>query len=127
MPGFVEHPHLAAGAEEDRAALSGRPRKADAGQYANVMPQRNPAKIVTQQRTRNQPFHLMQYAAEPRRPRPSARTPVAEQYAKVRPADIAVAIEVPGDAATPSAEKNAQVLAVDDAIVGEITDARQYC
>jgi hypothetical protein len=28
----VEHPHLAAGAGEDRAALSGHPRKADAGQ-----------------------------------------------------------------------------------------------
>ena len=107
---------LAAGAGEDRAALSGRPRKANAGQYESVMQQRN----------RNQPFHLMQYAVEPSRPRPSARTPIAEQYAKVRPADIAVAVEVPGDAATPSAEKNAQVLAVDDAIVGEITDARQY-
>jgi len=40
MPGIVESHHLAAGAEEDRAALSGRPRKANAGQYATVMPQR---------------------------------------------------------------------------------------
>jgi hypothetical protein len=30
---------LAAGAVEDRAALSGRPRKANAGQYTRVMPQ----------------------------------------------------------------------------------------
>ncbi len=44
MPGFVEHPHLAAGAEEDRAALSGRPRKANAGQYKRVMPQRRPVR-----------------------------------------------------------------------------------
>ena len=29
---------LAAGAGEDRAALSGRPRKANAGQYVGVMP-----------------------------------------------------------------------------------------
>jgi hypothetical protein len=35
----VEHPHLAAGAEEDRAALSGRPRKANAGQYEIVLRQ----------------------------------------------------------------------------------------
>jgi hypothetical protein len=42
MPGIVEHPHLAAGAGEDRAALSGHPRKADAGQYAGVMPQPDP-------------------------------------------------------------------------------------
>jgi hypothetical protein len=32
--------HLAAGAGEDRAALSGRPRKADAGQSAGVMQHR---------------------------------------------------------------------------------------
>jgi hypothetical protein len=32
QPGLVEHPHLAAGAGEDRAALSGHPRKANAGQ-----------------------------------------------------------------------------------------------
>ncbi|RLS21304.1 MAG: hypothetical protein DWH71_04865, partial [Planctomycetota bacterium] len=31
--------HLAAGAGEDRAALSGHPRKANAGQYAGVMQQ----------------------------------------------------------------------------------------
>ena len=37
-----ETPHLAALAEEDRAALSGHPRKADAGQYAGVMPQPDP-------------------------------------------------------------------------------------
>jgi hypothetical protein len=30
----LRHRTLAAGAGEDRAALSGRPRKADAGQYA---------------------------------------------------------------------------------------------
>ena len=44
QPGIVEHPHLAAGAEEDRAALSGRPRKANAGQYEIVMQQRAPAR-----------------------------------------------------------------------------------
>ena len=32
-------PTLVALAEEDRAALSGRPRKANAGQYKGVMPQ----------------------------------------------------------------------------------------
>ena len=31
-------------AGEDRAALSGRPRKANAGQYEGVMPQRNPVR-----------------------------------------------------------------------------------
>ena len=36
--------NLAALAEEDRAALSGRPRKANAGQYAGVMQQRPPAR-----------------------------------------------------------------------------------
>ena len=36
----LRHRTLAAGAGEDRAALSGRPRKANAGQYAGVMPQR---------------------------------------------------------------------------------------
>ena len=112
----LEPDHLAAGAEEDRATLSGRPRKANAGQYESVMQQRN----------RNEPFHLMQYAVELSRQRPSARTPAAEQNSKVRPADDAVAVEVPGDAATPSAEKNAQVRAVDDAIVVQITHARQY-
>ena len=35
---------LAASAGEDRAALSGRPRKANAGQYATVLPQRNPVR-----------------------------------------------------------------------------------
>jgi hypothetical protein len=40
----LEPDHLAAGAGEDRAALSGRPRKADAGQYESVMQQRNPAR-----------------------------------------------------------------------------------
>ena len=35
----LEPVHLAAGAGEDRAALSGHPRKADAGQYKDVMPQ----------------------------------------------------------------------------------------
>ena len=39
----LEPDHLAAGAGEDRAALSGRPRKANAGQYAGVMPQREQA------------------------------------------------------------------------------------
>ena len=39
VPGIVESHDLAAGAEEDRAALSGRPRKANAGQYPGVMPQ----------------------------------------------------------------------------------------
>ena len=33
----LEPVHLAASAGEDRAALSGRPRKANAGQYATVM------------------------------------------------------------------------------------------
>ena len=36
----LEPVHLAALAEEDRAALSGRPRKANASQYASVIPQR---------------------------------------------------------------------------------------
>jgi hypothetical protein len=36
----LEPVSLAAGAGEDRAALSGRPRKADAGQYETVMQQR---------------------------------------------------------------------------------------
>ena len=40
----LEPDHLAAGAGEDRAALSGRPRKANAGQYAGVMPQRKPTR-----------------------------------------------------------------------------------
>ena len=40
----LEPAHLAAGAGEDRAALSGRPRKANAGQYATVMQQRDPAR-----------------------------------------------------------------------------------
>ena len=35
---------LAASAGEDRAAPSGRPRKADAGQYETVMQQRAPAR-----------------------------------------------------------------------------------
>ncbi|MEN9641894.1 MAG: hypothetical protein RIR77_1083 [Planctomycetota bacterium] len=39
MPGLAEHPHLAAGAGEDRAALSGHPRKADADQYESVLHQ----------------------------------------------------------------------------------------
>ena len=34
-----EKPHLAAGAGEDRAALSGHPRKANAGQYEIVLQQ----------------------------------------------------------------------------------------
>ena len=44
MPGIVEHLHLAAGAGEDRAALSDHPGKANAGQYAGVMPQREPVR-----------------------------------------------------------------------------------
>jgi hypothetical protein len=36
----LEPAYLAAGAGEDRAALSGRPRKANAGEYASVMQQR---------------------------------------------------------------------------------------
>ena len=40
----LEPAHLAADAGEDRAALSGRPRKASAGQYAGVMQQRPPAR-----------------------------------------------------------------------------------
>ena len=44
MPGIVEHLHLAAGAGEDWAALSGRPRKADAGQYKGVMQQHAPVR-----------------------------------------------------------------------------------
>ena len=51
MPWIVESHDLAAGAEEDRAALSGRPRKANAGQYATVMPQRD----FTQRRPRLTP------------------------------------------------------------------------
>jgi len=40
----LEPVRLAAGAGEDRAALSGRPRKANASQYASVMPQRAPTR-----------------------------------------------------------------------------------
>jgi hypothetical protein len=39
MPRIVERHNLAAGAGEDRAALSGHPRKANAGQYATVLHQ----------------------------------------------------------------------------------------
>jgi hypothetical protein len=35
----LEPVHLAAGAGEDRAALSGHPRKANAGQYETVLHQ----------------------------------------------------------------------------------------
>jgi hypothetical protein len=35
----LEPAHLAAGAGEDRAALSGHPRKANAGQYESVLHQ----------------------------------------------------------------------------------------
>ena len=38
----LEPDHLAAGAGEDRAALSGHPRKANASQYEGVMPQPDP-------------------------------------------------------------------------------------
>jgi len=38
----IEAHDLAALAEEDRAALSGRPRKANAGQYETVTQQRPP-------------------------------------------------------------------------------------
>jgi hypothetical protein len=40
----LEPVHLAAGAGEDRAALSGHPRKANAGQYATVIQQRAPTR-----------------------------------------------------------------------------------
>jgi hypothetical protein len=40
----LEPDHLAAGAEEDWAALSGRPRKANAVQYESVMQQRVPVR-----------------------------------------------------------------------------------
>ena len=40
----LSHPHLAASAGEDRAALSGRPRKANAGQYESVMQQQAPVR-----------------------------------------------------------------------------------
>ncbi len=40
----LEPDYLAAGAGEDRAALSGRPRKANAGQYETVMQQRAPVR-----------------------------------------------------------------------------------
>jgi hypothetical protein len=43
MPAIVERHDLAASAGEDRAALSGRPRKANAGQYESVMQQHAPA------------------------------------------------------------------------------------
>jgi hypothetical protein len=49
---------LAALAGEDRAALSGRPRKANAVQYKRVMPQRRPVRnrdAATQPRTNS--FH----------------------------------------------------------------------
>ena len=62
----LEPVHLAAGAGEDRAALSGHPRKAYAGQYETVMHHRHhesalqqPA--VTSSQTRN--------SAEPAAPR----------------------------------------------------------
>ena len=41
---------LAAGAGEDRAALSGHPRKANAGQYESVMQQRPLAAVVGEDR-----------------------------------------------------------------------------
>ena len=47
----LELAHLAALAGEDRAALSGRPRKANAGQYTSVMHQRD----FTQRRPRLPP------------------------------------------------------------------------
>jgi hypothetical protein len=42
----LEPAYLAAGAGEDRAALSGRPRKANAGQYAGAMPQPDPRQTL---------------------------------------------------------------------------------
>ena len=45
----LEPDHLAAGAEEDRAALSGRPRKANADQYESVLHQ-GQSEIVLHQR-----------------------------------------------------------------------------
>ena len=44
----LEPVHLAAGAEEDRAALSGRPRKANAGQYESVMHQGHYESVMQQ-------------------------------------------------------------------------------
>ena len=46
----LEPVHLAAGAGEDRAALSGHPRKANAGQYDSVMQQRPLAAVVGEDR-----------------------------------------------------------------------------
>ena len=63
----LEPVHLAAGAEEDRAALSGRPRKADAGQYAIVLHQSH-YEIVLQHRT--PPARVTAMPAR-RAPRPS--------------------------------------------------------
>ena len=44
---------LAAGAGEDRAALSGRPRKANAGQYEGVMQQRTNTKAHSRNSPQN--------------------------------------------------------------------------
>ena len=48
MPGIVESHDLAASAGEDRAALSGHPRKADAGQYESVLHQDQYAGVMQQ-------------------------------------------------------------------------------
>jgi hypothetical protein len=52
MPRIVEHLHLAAGAGEDKAALSGHPRKADAGQYAIVLHQGHYETVMPQPPTK---------------------------------------------------------------------------
>jgi hypothetical protein len=46
----LEPGHLAAGAGEDRAALSGHPRKANAGQYEIVLQQRESTRNPMPQR-----------------------------------------------------------------------------
>ena len=62
----LEPAHLAAGAGEDRAALSGHPRKADAGQYESVLHQGQYANVMQ---------HRRQYASMMQlRPRLTAHT-----------------------------------------------------
>ncbi|PHX77971.1 MAG: hypothetical protein CK544_04785 [Planctomycetaceae bacterium] len=51
MPGIVEHLHLAAGAGEDRAALSGHPRKANADQYEIVLHQGDYKSVIQKRAT----------------------------------------------------------------------------
>ena len=69
--------NLAAGAEEDRAALSGRPRKANAGQYEIVLHQGQYATVMPQP-----------YPARDRTPASPMQIPAAVVFANDRRARI---------------------------------------